>query len=187
MLTLSDERMCWMKGELYVNVSPDKVFDCITDINKRMEWDFMFSEGRAVETVNDKINYVILHLLGQENQSKAKGLDYCILQATVDCKNNKDPSIECGGACYIISEYSTKHSQVPLRDDYARGQVFAPSGFLVYPVKSRDQTSVEKESTKLVFMLRQLGHEVLGANLITQWEVFAKSLVRLREFLTEEM
>ncbi len=40
--------------------------------------------------------------------------------------------------------------------------------------------------TKVIYIVRQLGNEVLGANIVTQWEIFMKSLVRLQKFINQQ-
>jgi hypothetical protein len=185
-LSISEERMCCMKGELNVDASPQEVLKIVSNLDNRLKWDSLFTKGSVVEQID--MHTRILHMVYQptqpnSNNSRLDGnkkntkIDFCILQCRVE---NVDDSIH-----YVITEWSTKHADIKPSDDSVRGQVFSPSGFVIMSVPSNGKED-KKTKTRVVYIVRQLGNEALGASSVTQWEAFMDSLVRLRSFLSKE-
>lgn len=232
-LTISEEQMCCMKGELIVPISPEEAFNTVTQLEKRLKWDLMYKTGKVIEEI-DKNDCRVLHMFGKMTDSSThssnkvdkaskNNIDYCILQCVSSTQannqmlaltsaenNNQDELIY-----YIISEHSTKHAEVPKKDESVRGQVFPPSGFVISGRGFLSSDSNTKENqhhmedqpkekkpnittrqlegdndnkkipfTKIVYIMRQLGNEAIGASRESQWEVFMQSLVKLRKALS---
>jgi hypothetical protein len=169
-MSISEERMCCMKGEITVSASCEEVHKLVVNLQKRPEWDILLSHANVVENINESAG--IFHMVGEtiDKSGKRISIDFCILQYlhTIPPED---------GVAYVISERSIKHPQVPKRDDCVRGQVFAPSGFVI----SSEHGSDGAVKTKVVYTIRQLGNEALGANMVSQWEAFIESLLSLRK------
>ncbi len=67
-LTVSEERMCCMKGEITVLAPPSLVFDIVMNLKNRLEWDSMYNEGTIVQQIDT--NTRILHLFAMSNNVK---------------------------------------------------------------------------------------------------------------------
>jgi acyl-CoA hydrolase len=68
LLTISEERMCCMKGILIIQAFPEDIFDLIVNLEKRLEWDDMYCKGTLIESPKD--NAHILHMLGKPLKKK---------------------------------------------------------------------------------------------------------------------
>jgi hypothetical protein len=171
-LSISEERMCCMKGELIVSSSPQAVYDVVKNLKRRLEWDSLLTTANIVEQMDD--DRTILHTYWKATGgTKPINIDFCILQCIhPPVQGDKEETY------LVISERSIKYPKVPKRDDCVRGQVFAPSGFVIF-----NESGNGEPKTHVVYTIRQLGNEALGASLVTQWEVFIESLLRLRKIL----
>lgn len=176
-LSISEERMCCMKGELFVHAPPEYVLEAFSDLDKRLSWDSLFSDGKLIQQVdsNDRLLYMV------SKPIKDIKIDFCILQHhyTLDGELKE-------GIRYVISERSTKSSQVPKKDKLLRGQIFAPSGVVITQedIPIMEGSSETHRVTRVVYVVRQMGTEALGADIFTQWEAFVDALTRLRSLLS---
>lgn len=161
---ISEDRVCCMKGEILLKANPKDLKDLVVNIQKRLKWDALYSQGSVFQEISPKKS--ILHLIGLETESVDRLVDFSILQYVPTITEAQHHSgIRC-----IVSEFSTQ--AVPKKQEFVRGQVFPPSGVVIFQ---------EKEKTRLIYLVRQLGSEGLGASMESQWEVFAKSLFELQK------
>eukprot|EP01119_Soliformovum_irregulare_P001518 TRINITY_DN11218_c0_g1_i1.p1 TRINITY_DN11218_c0_g1~~TRINITY_DN11218_c0_g1_i1.p1 ORF type:complete len:606 (-),score=179.02 TRINITY_DN11218_c0_g1_i1:178-1896(-) len=207
-LSISEERMCCMRGEILVPNSPSSVIEAILKIENRLKWDSLFRSGKVVSQVNESTQYI--HLVGKsvEVNGKSTDVDYSVLQCVHPPSYGKG-----GGMTYVISERSSKLESVPKIQGRIRGMLYAPSGFVVsseeheigpngepldlsprqekrvpnFPENSQKSPRNLQKMTRVVYVVRQMGNEALGAMMVeTQWEDFAQSMINLQDFLTKE-
>jgi len=181
-LTIGEERMCCMRGDITVhNAEIDEVLPLITNSELRVLWDELYSEIHYVDTVSPWI--YILHMISsslpnhathQHSHGKKKGADFCTVQCVHISSNHKQA---------IISEHSTKHQKLPKSQNYLRGSIFSPSGFVITSKTLNDHTNHNDNPQTVLhitYICKQLNQEELTEFMESQWEAFTKSVHNLK-------
>eukprot|EP00002_Diphylleia_rotans_P012811 TRINITY_DN2500_c0_g1_i2.p1 TRINITY_DN2500_c0_g1~~TRINITY_DN2500_c0_g1_i2.p1 ORF type:complete len:963 (+),score=192.46 TRINITY_DN2500_c0_g1_i2:52-2940(+) len=117
------------KGVGVIQAHPKDVFEMVTNLGRRRDWDHMYKEGAVVETMNsnNRIVYLSFH-----PQVMTWPRDFCLLESRrVNPETNS----------YHIAVISTLHPSVPEFSGFVRGETMF-GGYIIEPFGSMNYTKL---------------------------------------------
>jgi len=107
-LTISEERMCCMKGEIIIEgITSEKALELIVNLDNRLKWDAMYVGGTVIEEQSPQ--GIFLHLLGKASGQENSNLYNPYPLASESMLMNAEPRTSVGSP--------SKNNAKPIRID----------------------------------------------------------------------
>lgn len=110
-----------MRGVGIVEAPPSVVYDLVSDVSKRKQWDELYCAGHEVERLDN--NLVVYYMSWNSPNKLAFNRDFVVLRVV---RENKEEG------SFLCASKSVAHPDVPARQGFVRGEMES-SGFIIRP------------------------------------------------------